>query len=238
MKNYGKRIYSLNFNYSEKEYRRYVKKFQMIYRRFLPKDINSQIIDLGCGAGHFLYFLNSLGYKKISGVDISEDQIEQARRKVNANLFSAGVFEFLNSDKNQYDLIVCNHLIEHFSIEEFEKLIKIMLERLSANGKIIITTPNGSSIWAGYSFFSDITHKHLYTAESFLGLLYDLPVNLDFFEEGSAPYDIPSTLRWLLWKTRLVYLKILFLIDVGPWRNKSKPMIFSSNLICIIKKNQ
>ncbi len=238
MDNYGKKIYSLNFSCSPKEYRRYVKKFASIYGRFLPRDRNSRILDLGCGAGHFLYFLRSLGYNNLSGIDISRDQIEQAKKIVECSLENIGINDFLSSTDKEYDLIICNHIIEHLTLPETEQLFRKMLIRLSSTGKIIITTPNANSLWANYALFSDITHKRLFTAESLLQINYNLPVKLSFYEEGAAAYDFLSAVRWVLYKIRQVYLRMLFIIDVGPWRNKSKPMIFSSNLICIIERNQ
>src|SRR5690349_8270618 len=46
----------------------------------IPRDSNTCIVDLGCGHGAFLYFLAKAGYTRLSGVDLSFEQVELAKR--------------------------------------------------------------------------------------------------------------------------------------------------------------
>jgi len=42
----------------------------------LPEDKKAKIIDLGCGNGGFVYWLQQIGYQNAEGIDISAEQIE------------------------------------------------------------------------------------------------------------------------------------------------------------------
>ena len=44
----------------------------------IPADQTLEIVDLGCGHGVYVYFLKKAGYKNVSGVDISQEQVELA----------------------------------------------------------------------------------------------------------------------------------------------------------------
>jgi 2-polyprenyl-3-methyl-5-hydroxy-6-metoxy-1,4-benzoquinol methylase len=62
------------------EYELYSKTANKKLRRFLPHDKSAKILDVACGSGHFLYFLKKEGYTNIHGIDLSDDQLEVARR--------------------------------------------------------------------------------------------------------------------------------------------------------------
>ena len=53
--------------------------FQMLIKRHVPANKNSNILDLGCGYGALLYFLSEAGYQNLHGVDASAEQLALAR---------------------------------------------------------------------------------------------------------------------------------------------------------------
>lgn len=46
------------------------------YLKYLPKDKNAHILDLGCGMGHYIYALKKMGYCNVAGVDASESNVK------------------------------------------------------------------------------------------------------------------------------------------------------------------
>src|SRR5450756_98215 len=54
--------------------------FERNYSLLLPTDRNSFILDIGCGAGQFLYFLRRRGYLNLFGVDTSAPMLELTRQ--------------------------------------------------------------------------------------------------------------------------------------------------------------
>jgi len=45
----------------------------------LPKDKQARCLDVPCGFGNFLYFLNGKGYQNIQGIDLDSKQVELAK---------------------------------------------------------------------------------------------------------------------------------------------------------------
>ena len=52
-------IFKYSNVFSQEEYERHCSAFETNYGRFMPQDRKSKILDIGCGAGHFLYFLSN-----------------------------------------------------------------------------------------------------------------------------------------------------------------------------------
>ena len=58
----------------------YLKK---VIRKHLPQDRNTRILDLGCGYGALLYWLQQAGYRNLEGIDRSAEQV--ATQQVSAS---------------------------------------------------------------------------------------------------------------------------------------------------------
>lgn len=79
LRDYRTRCYdvfvSKHWNYghifSEGMYNLFSKISKKRFKDILPDDKEAKIIDIACGAGHFLYFLQSQGYANASGIDLS-----------------------------------------------------------------------------------------------------------------------------------------------------------------------
>jgi 2-polyprenyl-3-methyl-5-hydroxy-6-metoxy-1,4-benzoquinol methylase len=80
--------------------------------KYLPNDKNVKILDLPCGYGNILYFLQANGYKNIIGIDLDENQIQLAK------LFDFNVklddgIDFLKKTTEKFDCIFSVDFIEH-----------------------------------------------------------------------------------------------------------------------------
>lgn len=65
----------------------------------------SKILELGCGPGNMLRFLTRCGYTQVKGIDLSEEQIEIARRYGN-DAEVADVFEYLSGKEKNMRLLL------------------------------------------------------------------------------------------------------------------------------------
>jgi 2-polyprenyl-3-methyl-5-hydroxy-6-metoxy-1,4-benzoquinol methylase len=66
----------IRFNIPSKEAFEYMARcYFNWYDPYLPKNKDARILDFGCGIGHFLYFLNKMGYSNFVGIDISPQQV-------------------------------------------------------------------------------------------------------------------------------------------------------------------
>src|SRR5437762_12431311 len=59
----------------------YARHYEKVFLPHLPADRKSQVLEIGCGLGHFLYFLKKQGYNHW-GIDIGHEQIEVCREQI------------------------------------------------------------------------------------------------------------------------------------------------------------
>lgn len=108
---------------------------------------NSTILDIGCGAGIPVdkYFL-SRGYKVI-GLDISEKQIELAKKNLPNGEFKVEDMSKLIEGEYCVDAVVSFYAIFHTPRETHGEILKKIKSFLKTNGLLLITM--GSSEWEG-----------------------------------------------------------------------------------------
>lgn len=176
---------------------------------------NSKILELGCGRGIFLNFLKENGYDDVLGVDISEEQIEIAKKN-NFQTKLGGVIEFLKTNEKKFDLIFAIDLIEHFSKTELIELFERIYKCLNKNGAFIFHTPNGLGINANGIIYGDLTHLTIFTPNSATQLLKLVGFDkIIFFETGPYAKNINGTFRLILWKIIKLRLNLIRFIETG-----------------------
>ena len=179
MEDYRRRTYkkyiSTHFKRShagtKEEFELFRRYFQKNHKRFLPSDKNAKILDIGCGMGHFLYFLQQEAYCNVLGVDLSEENINFCKGK-GFNVIKVDAFKFLEREIQDFDCIVMNDIIEHLKKEEILKILNLIKENLSEKGTFICKTKNASNpLTTSHSRYVDLTHEVLFTEESLIQVL-------------------------------------------------------------------
>ena len=151
----------------EKDFETYYHYYRKNYSRFLPAGKNTRILDLGCGMGHFLYYLYKDGYKNCLGLDISNENINYCRTK-GFNVVHNNIFNFLESNTEPFDVIIMNDVIEHLNREEIMRVLDLINKNLTeGGGTVVIKAPNSSNpILANSTRYYDFTHEISFTEES------------------------------------------------------------------------
>ena len=194
-----------------------------------PKDAG--IIEFGCGSGYFLQFLNDNGFSNTFGIDISEEQVVQAKSK-NVNADVTDVFEFVRTNKKKFDIIFALDFIEHFNKEELLKLFTGFYDILNKNGILIIHTPNGEGLFPNQRIYGDLTHYTIFTPNSLLQILRLTNFSdVEFFETGPVPKNVSGFIRVVLWKLIKLSVYIVRIIETG-----SKENILTQDFICAALK--
>lgn len=133
----------------------------------LVKQNSGNILDYGCGGGHFLSRVSGDWLKY--GIDISEDARAVARSK--GILTFENIFE-LKDCINFFDVIVMFATIEH--LPDPKEVVKQLSELLKAGGLFVVMTGDAKSVKA----LSQNRNWHLYTP----------PGHLHFFSAYTVDY--------------------------------------------------
>lgn len=127
---------------------------KLIYSLKLPKD--PKILDIGCGTGLTLSFLNNFG--KTYGIDISKDAISFCQKRNLKDVFLINETKYPFPDKT-FSLITCLDVLEHSKNEK--ELLKEASRILADDGYLIIFVPAGPLQWSKLDI--DSHHQRRYT---------------------------------------------------------------------------
>lgn len=105
------------------------------------------VLDLGCGCGvPVARDLAARGHRVV-GVDLSDVQIERARRLVPGARFVREDAAEVAFAPASFDLVVCLYMLIHLPVGEQEALVHRMRRWLRADGMLLATV--GSAAWTG-----------------------------------------------------------------------------------------
>jgi len=225
--NYRDRCYqnfvSTHWDYSHtlstEEFDLFAKVSRKRFKNILPDDRSAKIIDIACGAGHFLYFLQKEGYRNTKGIDLSSEQLEVARKMGVNNIEKADIFEYLPKHPRSFDMIIANDIIEHLKKDEVLEFLDIIYHSLISGGQVLIGTLNAQSLFGAKTVFIDFTHEQGFTPGSISQVLRVCGFR-DVFICGEKPiaYDFRSTMRVWLWWCVVQLLKAYNVIANGTGR--------------------
>ena len=199
------------------------------YKDLLPADNNAKIMDIGCGLGQFLYWLQQKGYKNFLGVDVSQEMLDIARQKATVKVKKINsIKEFLSAETESYDLIVMNDVIEHLSKQEIIDDLEMIKAVLKKGGKLIIKTNNLAAITGARMRYSDFTHEVGLTEYSIRQIL----MAAGFSTVEIKPFAMPLIglgryVRFILQKISNLSWKLMFWINFTPVPKIVDEMIFA-----------
>lgn len=206
--------------------------WQKYFGKFLPENKNSKIVDLGCGNGGFIYWLNELGFQNVSGVDISEEQVELAKKIGVKNVFQADVRKFLADKSGEFDVIFGRDLIEHFNREEILDILEKIYFSLKDGGALVIQTANAENLLWGRLRYGDFTHELAFTAESLNQVLrFSGFKNISIYPQRPAVHGLKSLFRFILWGCFELKIRLYLLVETGSGKG-----FFTQNIIASARK--
>jgi SAM-dependent methyltransferase len=208
---------------------------QRIIQDYFPAQRDARILELGCGYGDLLHNAAAAGYRGMSGVDKSPEQVAAARRFGVGGVIEGDCIEFLHSVVDQdFDAVVSLDLIEHFTKSELCEMAGEVARVLNPRGRWILHTPNGESPFAGRIRYGDFTHEQCFTQWSLRQLFRAYGFNrVECFEDGPVVHGLKSGLRLALWRAIRSGLRAWLVIETGQ---VGESPIFTQNLFCIAYK--
>jgi len=195
---------------------------------YVPPDRDARIADLGCGDGILLHFLLEAGYRHVSGIDVSNEQIARAH---GLGLFEArrdDIDTFLASaDDRSLDVVLLIDVLEHLTREELFDVLDGVARVLSPGGVCIAHVPNAHGIHGMAVRYGDLTHEQAFTSASMSQAFVAVGFRaVSAFEERPVVHGLRSLVRRVLWDAGTLPHRVLLAAEVGTWGS-----ILSANLV-------
>jgi SAM-dependent methyltransferase len=134
------------------------------------KDNSLSLIDVGCGVGGFIFKVVSLLQEKypyikprISGIDISSEMIEYAKKNLRGFDVELVCDNIANPNlklKNEpFDIAVMMVTLSFYNDENAKKILRAIYEKLKKDGRLFLMDFAWSYTWAGLYLFSKPLQK-------------------------------------------------------------------------------
>lgn len=202
------------------------------FGRFLPKDKNLKIVDLGCGSGGFVWWLGGLGYKNAIGVDISEEQVGLAQ-ELGINVLKEDIRNYLSDKQEEFAIIFGRDIFEHFTKDEVLGVLDLIYQALKNKGSVVIQTANAENLLWGRLRHGDFTHELSFTERSIRQLFLASGFKeVKVYPQPPVVHGSKSLIRFFLWNIFELLIKFYLLVETGSAKG-----IFTQNIIAVgIKK--
>lgn len=194
----------------------------------LSKNKEIQILELGCGPGHFLHTLKKRGYSNLTGVDLGDEQIKVAEKLgVKESIVQDDIFHFLRETNKKYDLICAFDVLEHFYKDELLEVLELIYAHLKPQGIFIFRAPNGEGPFAGGFRYGDLTHELAFTKNSLAQVLKVAGFSECFFYPVKpVVHGIKSLGRRIVFDLFEKIMQLYLVAETGS----TKGYIFTQNL--------
>lgn len=180
----------------EKGYASFCQFYKHNYLKYLPASKNANILVISCGPGYFVNMLSKEGYSNMLGIDSFPDKVKFALEKsLNCHVHDA--FEFLDKNKDRYDVIFCEQELNHLTKEEILMFLKLCRGGLRTDGTLIVHSLNGANPITGaealaqnfdhYNTFTEYTMKQVLSHSGFSEIKV-FPLNLYVFYKNPLNY--------------------------------------------------
>jgi 2-polyprenyl-3-methyl-5-hydroxy-6-metoxy-1,4-benzoquinol methylase len=177
----------------------------------LPRDV----LEIGCGAGPFLYWASARGVGSVRGVDVSAEQVEAARL-LGLPAEVAAFQDFLPGCDRRFDLVVALDLIEHLTRDEALALLDLTRAALRPGGRLFLTTPNGAALRPGPVWHGDLTHETIFTPKTIAHALRLAGLEPAAITEiVPPPTGLRSRVRRVLWSAIRLAPMAVDLVETG-----------------------
>jgi SAM-dependent methyltransferase len=127
------------------------------YVPLIPRNSGARVLDIGCGAGEFLRFLNERGISGM-GIDLDSREVERGRAR-GLDIREGEAIDFLSKTDEKFAAISLIEVVEHLPLERIGPLIEAAFARLLPGGVLILETINIRHPLALDGFFIDPTHS-------------------------------------------------------------------------------
>lgn len=193
------------------------------------------VLDLGCGMGTVCLLCEKSGAAKITGVNLSDGELELARQHVHATFVCADIEAYLDTcQPASVDRIFALNILEHLDKDKLVRVLEGAFRALRYGGTLVAMVPNATSPFGTMTRYWDITHYNAFTLSSLtqLSRLCGFGDAIEFRECGPVPHGFISTVRFGLWQGIRLCIKAYLLIELAS----AKGGIYTADLLVRLRK--
>ncbi len=215
--NYASLVMRTSDTFDVAEADRWGKAYDYYLRHWLPPDQDAALLDVACGAGKLLHFFKRRGYRNLTGIDISPEQVARARQVI-TNVIEGDVLGFLEANPESFDIITGLDIVEHLDKPTVVRFLDGCFRALRPGGRIILETVNADTPMALPILYGDFTHESCFTPQTLLSLLRMTGFStIEIRETGPIPYgySFKSTLRYLAWRVLRMSARLANTVETG-----------------------
>jgi len=176
------------------------------------------VLDLGSGLGETCRICRDAGARAVTGVNLSQGEIDFARTHVDATFVREDVAVFLRQcAESSFDRIFALNILEHLEKDVLVSVLEESSRVLRPGGTLVAMVPNATSPFGGMTRYWDITHLNAFTPSSLrqLARLCGFSASVEFRECGPVPHGLTSGARYLLWQCVRQTIKFRLLVETG-----------------------
>ena len=232
---YGKQVEGRGLETPEalkRSFSRLIRHYDEVVGPHLPASKEAFCLDLACGYGNWLYYLQQRGFKNAHGVDLDPRQVELAK-SLGLDARVADVREALNAE-GQFDLISGFDLIEHLDKNSAVMLLQQIHRALKDEGKVVLQCPCADGFTGCHDMCNDLTHKWSPSSTMLKQLLRTVGFKRVEIVDLSLPPFPTRASRKMLFAVRKLARKVvcfqLRILGVLP------PQVWSNSMIAVVYK--
>lgn len=199
------------------------------YERWLPREKSAKILDLGCGHGGMVYWLQSAGYVNTEGIDVNRESIDTGLNLGIKNLHHGDAVSFLRDKANSYDVVFLVDVLGFLMREEVLEVLRVAVGALKPGGRVVVRSANAESPMAGRILHGHLKEDAHFTENSLKEVLRKSGVkSVGAYPVRPVVHGIKSFIRYCFWLVIEVFLKFYRLVEAGTARG-----IFTQNMIVV-----
>jgi 2-polyprenyl-3-methyl-5-hydroxy-6-metoxy-1,4-benzoquinol methylase len=193
-------------------------------------DRNVHILDLGCGVGNFLSYLDSESFENVAGIDTSEESVKICKENFSKyRIHNKSAQEALEGE-TIYDVISMFSLLEHIEKHQVIDLLSKIKSRLNTDrGVFLFSTPNMDILIGNTAGrYGDFTHTIGFTKSSLEYVLKNAGfTEIKIFGTKNEPYNLISWIIFRIYRPIVTYFLKLFYKSMGlNWPSISGNVIY------------
>jgi SAM-dependent methyltransferase len=203
--------------------------------RHIPKERSTRVLDLGCGYGHWLHWLNQAGYHDLEGIERSVELVRTAHSLGLDFVKEGDISIHLNKRETQScDAVLALNVLEHFAKDEAMAFVDEVFRVLTPGGVFILHMPNGEGIFSGSVAHGDFTHELLVTSGSLRQILLCAGFSeIRSYEDTPIVHGLKSAIRFLIWKAARTVGRLVYAAETG---NIGRELILTQNFLTVARK--